>query len=269
MIIDDDTLSRRIIEEFIQKTDGLDLISSSGDPVEGINILKKHDEIHLIFLDIEMPEMTGIELCEKIREMPQYRFTPVTMLTAMAEHRRMLSGEEPRPDEVAKIPLDALVRELAEVDLRARDVELRTVGHRRDVLHEQPAGALRPLRGGGEDDRARARLDEHRRMTVDAALGVDDDAPVRRAPLTGGPVPGFRQRAHDVPALRPLRVKVDGQFTFRHGLSPGARDGPRSPLDAYGSVDSVAAKALYSYSREGRGAKVFQSDVHAATTAGS
>ena len=54
MIIDDDTLSRRIIEEFIQKTDGLELISSSGDPVEGINILKKHDEIHLIFLDIEM-----------------------------------------------------------------------------------------------------------------------------------------------------------------------------------------------------------------------
>ena len=35
MIIDDDTLSRRIIEEFIQKTDGLELVSSSGDPVEG------------------------------------------------------------------------------------------------------------------------------------------------------------------------------------------------------------------------------------------
>jgi len=71
MIIDDDTLSRRIIEEFIQKTDGLDLISSSGDPVEGINLLQKHDDIHLIFLDIEMPEMTGIELLHTLKNPPQ------------------------------------------------------------------------------------------------------------------------------------------------------------------------------------------------------
>ena len=71
MIIDDDTLSRRIIEEFIQKTDGLELISSSGDPVEGINLLQKHDDIHLIFLDIEMPEMTGIELLNTLKNPPQ------------------------------------------------------------------------------------------------------------------------------------------------------------------------------------------------------
>ncbi|MEA3463122.1 MAG: response regulator, partial [Bacteroidota bacterium] len=71
MIIDDDTLSRRIIEEFIQKTDGLELISSSGDPVEGINLLQKHDDIHLIFLDIEMPEMTGIELLHTLKNPPQ------------------------------------------------------------------------------------------------------------------------------------------------------------------------------------------------------
>jgi len=71
MIIDDDTLSRRIIEEFIQKTDGLELVSSSGNPVESINILKKHDEIHLIFLDIEMPEMSGIDLLDSLKNPPQ------------------------------------------------------------------------------------------------------------------------------------------------------------------------------------------------------
>ena len=71
MIIDDDTLSRRILEEFIQKTDGLELISSSGDPVKGINLLQKHDDIHLIFLDIEMPEMTGIELLNTLKNPPQ------------------------------------------------------------------------------------------------------------------------------------------------------------------------------------------------------
>jgi DNA-binding LytR/AlgR family response regulator len=71
MIIDDDTLSRRIIEEFIQKTDGLELVYSSGDPVKGINLLQKHDDINLIFLDIEMPEMTGIELLNTLKNPPQ------------------------------------------------------------------------------------------------------------------------------------------------------------------------------------------------------
>lgn len=71
MIIDDDTLSRRIIEEFISKTDGMELVLSSGDPVEGINLLKKNDHIDLIFLDIEMPEMTGIELLNSMKVMPQ------------------------------------------------------------------------------------------------------------------------------------------------------------------------------------------------------
>jgi len=71
MIIDDDTLSRRIIEEFIQKTDGLELVTSSGDPVKGINFLQKHEDIHLIFLDIEMPEMTGIEFLNTLKNPPQ------------------------------------------------------------------------------------------------------------------------------------------------------------------------------------------------------
>lgn len=38
-----------------------------------------------ILLDIVMPEMTGIELCERIRMIPEYRQTPIIMLTAMAQ----------------------------------------------------------------------------------------------------------------------------------------------------------------------------------------
>ena len=71
MIIDDDTLSRRIIEEYVNKTEGLELVFSCSDPIDGINKLKKDEDIDLIFLDIEMPEMTGIDLLKSLKNPPQ------------------------------------------------------------------------------------------------------------------------------------------------------------------------------------------------------
>ena len=71
MILDDDGLSRRILEEFINKTEGLILKYSCSDPVECINLLKKDDSIELIFLDIEMPEMSGIDFMDSMLQQPQ------------------------------------------------------------------------------------------------------------------------------------------------------------------------------------------------------
>jgi DNA-binding LytR/AlgR family response regulator len=71
MILDDDDLSRRILEEFINKTEGLVLKHSCSDPVQGINILKKDDSVNLIFLDIEMPEMSGMDFLDSLLTQPQ------------------------------------------------------------------------------------------------------------------------------------------------------------------------------------------------------
>lgn len=71
MIIDDDELSRRIIEEFISKTDGLVLTNSCADPVSGINALKHDSNVDLIFLDIEMPEMSGLDFLDSLSITPQ------------------------------------------------------------------------------------------------------------------------------------------------------------------------------------------------------
>jgi DNA-binding LytR/AlgR family response regulator len=71
MILDDDDLSRRILEEFINKTEGLTLKHSCSDPVQCINVLKKDDTVDLIFLDIEMPEMSGIDFLDSLLTQPQ------------------------------------------------------------------------------------------------------------------------------------------------------------------------------------------------------
>jgi len=71
ILIDDDTLSRRIIEEFINRTEGLELKASFSDAVEAINFIKKDTDIQLIFLDIEMPQMTGIDFLDSLKNPPQ------------------------------------------------------------------------------------------------------------------------------------------------------------------------------------------------------
>jgi len=72
IVVDDDKLSRRIIEEFVNKTDSLELLGSFTNGVEAINYIRQNqDLIHLIFLDIEMPEMDGLELLNSLSTKPQ------------------------------------------------------------------------------------------------------------------------------------------------------------------------------------------------------
>ncbi len=72
IVIDDDALSRRVIEEFITRTDFLNFANSFQNAIEAINPLDKTpDDIDLIFLDIEMPEMDGIDFLNTLKNLPQ------------------------------------------------------------------------------------------------------------------------------------------------------------------------------------------------------
>src|SRR6056297_673411 len=72
IIIDDDALSRRVVEEFVKRTDFLDLLHSFENAVEAVNRYDTVEaDIDLIFLDIEMPEMDGIDFLNTLKNLPQ------------------------------------------------------------------------------------------------------------------------------------------------------------------------------------------------------
>ena len=71
IIIDDDSFVRKITEDFVKKTESLTLLHSLSSAVEAVNVLNTNENIELIFLDIEMPEMSGIDFLNALSSLPQ------------------------------------------------------------------------------------------------------------------------------------------------------------------------------------------------------
>ena len=69
IIIDDEIVSRILVEKFIKKIKFLNLIATYSNAVDAINNIDSN--IDLIFLDIEMPEISGIEFIKNFNNLPQ------------------------------------------------------------------------------------------------------------------------------------------------------------------------------------------------------
>jgi len=74
IIIDDEPLALELLEDFVSKIPNLELISACSNAIEAMSILQKN-KIDLIFLDIEMPEFTGIEFIKSLEVKPLFIFT--------------------------------------------------------------------------------------------------------------------------------------------------------------------------------------------------
>jgi len=74
LIVDDESLARKGLEEYIEKSPNLECVSSLGSAHKALAYLKEN-KVDLLFLDIQMPEMTGLEFMKVLSNPPQVIFT--------------------------------------------------------------------------------------------------------------------------------------------------------------------------------------------------
>jgi DNA-binding response OmpR family regulator len=89
LVVDDEAISRRAVIYALEKAHLLAINAET--PVAALKLLTE-SQFDLIFLDVDMPGMTGYELCSKIRAMPQYKKTPVVFVTAMIDFENRTSS---------------------------------------------------------------------------------------------------------------------------------------------------------------------------------
>lgn len=89
MIVDDSTSIRQVVSLTL-KGAGYDVIEASDgkDALSKLNGVK----INLLITDVNMPNMDGITLVREAKKLPDYKFTPMMMLTTEASDDRKNEG---------------------------------------------------------------------------------------------------------------------------------------------------------------------------------
>lgn len=81
LIVDDSAAIRKILQRVLRQTDlPLGEIHEAGDGAEAVSILKDRS-FGLILSDINMPQMDGLQLLARVKEMPHLKNVPVIMIT--------------------------------------------------------------------------------------------------------------------------------------------------------------------------------------------
>ena len=73
--IDDENMALEVIKAHASKVPFLDLVAVFTDGVQGLEFLKKSNEINLVFLDINMPDISGVELAALLPKETMVVFT--------------------------------------------------------------------------------------------------------------------------------------------------------------------------------------------------
>ncbi|MDR2919132.1 MAG: LytTR family DNA-binding domain-containing protein [Tannerella sp.] len=74
LVVDDEFHARKLLSEYVSKLPFLGLIGMASNVFEAMNFLQK-EKVDILLLDIQMPEITGLEFARRLRNPPSIIFT--------------------------------------------------------------------------------------------------------------------------------------------------------------------------------------------------
>lgn len=142
LYVDDNATNRKILGLLIQKWNARGIAASNGQTA--LALLKKHPEIDLVILDMQMPEMDGLELARRIKANPDHQQLPLIMLTSLGEqpvkrYRQLFAAWLSKP-----IKPSQLLNTLVEI-FHGKNVSAPVTSHSKDTF-EADMGKRFPLR---------------------------------------------------------------------------------------------------------------------------
>lgn len=124
IIVDDDKVSRELVQDYVADTEGLELLGAFPSAIEANNFLSKN-HVDLIFLDVEMPKMTGLELLKSLDEKPliilitskekyaieAFEYEVLDYLLKPVEYARFVKAFQKAKNKLKPMPLDNVTKE--------------------------------------------------------------------------------------------------------------------------------------------------------------
>ncbi len=90
MVIDDSMSMRQVVGITLKKA-GYEIIEAS-DGKDAVGKLTGQ-KVHLMICDVNMPNMDGIAFLKTVKTLPNYKFTPIIMLTTESQEAKKLEGK--------------------------------------------------------------------------------------------------------------------------------------------------------------------------------
>ncbi len=91
LTVDDSSTMRQMIT-FTLKGANFEVLEA-GDGVEALEVAKGK-KLSLIITDVNMPRMDGITLVQRLRALPEFKFTPILVLTTESDASMKQKGKE-------------------------------------------------------------------------------------------------------------------------------------------------------------------------------
>jgi len=83
LVVDDDETVITVMEQILNRLSCQVIVAHNG--LEGVEILKNHDNLDMILTDIRMPEMDGNDFARYIRNSRDFKDTPVVAITGYGD----------------------------------------------------------------------------------------------------------------------------------------------------------------------------------------